>query len=49
MEREELVGSCWRDLADVISAGLARVLLYGPPGTGKTFAALHHGVTQGFA
>lgn len=37
------VGACWRDLADVISAGLSRVLLYGPPGTGKTFAALHHG------
>ena len=36
--------SCWRDLADVLSAGLSRVLLYGPSGTGKTYAALHHGV-----
>ncbi len=35
---------CWRDLADVVSAGITRVLLYGPPGTGKTFAALHFGV-----
>lgn len=37
--------SCWRDLADVLSAGIARVLLYGPSGTGKTYAALHHGVS----
>lgn len=44
MEREEIVGSCWRDVADVLTAGLSRVLLHGPPGTGKTFAALHHGV-----
>jgi MoxR-like ATPase len=36
--------SCWRDVADVLSAGISRVLLYGPPGTGKTFAALHQGV-----
>jgi MoxR-like ATPase len=36
--------SCWRDLADVLSAGISRVLLYGPSGTGKTYAALHHGV-----
>jgi MoxR-like ATPase len=36
--------SCWRDVADVLSAGVTRVLLYGPPGTGKTFAALHNGV-----
>ena len=46
MEREEIVGSCWRDVADVLTAGLSRVLLYGPPGTGKTFAALHHGVQE---
>jgi MoxR-like ATPase len=31
----------WRDFADVLSAGLDRVILYGPPGTGKTYAALH--------
>lgn len=37
-------GSCWRDVEDVLAAGLSRILLYGPPGTGKTFAALHHGV-----
>jgi MoxR-like ATPase len=40
----EEVSSCWRDLADVLSAGISRVLLYGPSGTGKTYAALHHGV-----
>ena len=40
----EEASSCWRDLADVMSAGLSRVLLYGPSGTGKTYAALHHGV-----
>jgi MoxR-like ATPase len=39
-------GTCWDDLDDVTSAGLARVLLYGPPGTGKTYAALHHGVAS---
>ena len=49
MEDEEIVGTCWRDVADVLSAGVSRVLLYGPPGTGKTFAALHHGVEHGHA
>lgn len=39
-------GGCWRDLADVVEAGLSRVLLYGPPGTGKTFAALHFAVSE---
>jgi MoxR-like ATPase len=46
-ERDNVVGQCWRDLADVAAAGLTRVLLYGPSGTGKTYAALHHGVTEG--
>ena len=49
MDDDDLVGSCWRDVADVLSAGVSRVLLYGPPGTGKTFAALHHGVVEGHA
>ena len=44
MESGEFVGSCWRDVEDVVAAGALRVLLYGPPGTGKTFAALHCGV-----
>ena len=44
MNDEEMVDSCWRDVTDVLAAGLSRLLLYGPPGTGKTFAALHHGV-----
>ncbi len=39
------IGQCWLDLADVLDAGLDRVLLYGPPGTGKTFAALHFGAS----
>lgn len=46
IESLEAAGSCWRDLDDVLSGGLSRVLLYGPSGTGKTFAALHHGVTS---
>jgi MoxR-like ATPase len=46
---EELEGNCWRDVADVLSAGVARLLLYGPPGTGKTYAALHQGVEEGLA
>lgn len=45
MESFEDVESCWRDLSDVLSAGISRVLLYGPSGTGKTFAALHQGVS----
>jgi len=45
IEGLEESGTCWRDLSDVLSAGLSRVLLYGPSGTGKTFAALHLGVT----
>ena len=38
------VPHCWRDFADVLSAGVDRILLYGPPGTGKTYAALRWGV-----
>jgi len=41
----ETLGQCWRDVADVMAAGVTRFVLYGPPGTGKTYAALHHGVT----
>ncbi|HET8989734.1 MAG TPA: MoxR family ATPase [Acidimicrobiales bacterium] len=33
-------GQCWRDVEDVLDAGIDRLLLYGPPGTGKTYAAL---------
>jgi|GEM_PF-2105143 len=35
--------SCWRDVEDVLGAGLKRLLLYGASGTGKTFAALTKG------
>jgi MoxR-like ATPase len=44
---ELMVGQCWIDVADVLAAGVQRVLLYGPPGTGKTYAALKLGVTTG--
>lgn len=37
---------CWRDVADVMDAGVKRILLYGPPGTGKTYAALRFGVAD---
>lgn len=43
------VSQCWKDLVDVLDAGVTRVLLYGPPGTGKTFAALHFGVENAIA
>jgi len=47
LESFDEVGSCWRDLDDVVVTGISRVLLYGPSGTGKTYAALHHGVGSG--
>ena len=37
---DDEVGQCWRDVSDVLDAGVDRLLLYGPPGTGKTYAAL---------
>ena len=43
------VGQCWDDVADVLSAGVQRILLYGPPGTGKTFAALKLGLISGIS
>jgi len=46
IERREEPSECWRDFADVLDAGVARILLHGPPGTGKTFAALHFGVSE---
>jgi len=49
VEHDDVLGPCWRDFADVMSAGLTRVLLYGPSGTGKTFAALNHGVRSDHA
>lgn len=35
---------CWADLADVLEAGIDRVILFGPPGTGKTYAGLNQSV-----
>ena len=50
MDTEELaVGQCWSDVADVLAAGVQRILLYGPSGTGKTFAALKLGVNLGIS
>jgi len=46
---ECVVGQCWSDVADVLDAGVQRVLLYGPPGTGKTYAALKLGLTSGIS
>jgi len=43
------VPQCFRDLEDVLAAGIDRVILYGPPGTGKTFAGLTFGTTPGNA
>ncbi|MBU6514706.1 MAG: AAA family ATPase [Acidobacteriota bacterium] len=48
-ESELTTGQCWRDVTDVLAAGIRRVLLYGPPGTGKTYAALKLGVTTGIS
>ena len=31
---------CWRDLYNLLDAGIDRIILTGPPGTGKTFAGL---------
>jgi MoxR-like ATPase len=31
---------CWQDFADLMAAGVDRVLLHGAPGTGKTYAGL---------
>lgn len=38
---------CWRDVSDVLDAGLDRLILFGPPGTGKTYAALHLATHRG--
>ncbi len=43
------VGQCWKDVNDVLEAGVQRIVLYGPPGTGKTYAALKLGLTTGIS
>lgn len=40
------VPQCFRDLEDVLAAGIDRVILYGPPGTGKTFSGLTLGINE---
>lgn len=47
MSTETAVPQCWTDYADVIGAGIDRVILFGPPGTGKTFAGLNQGEVAG--
>lgn len=37
---------CWKDVQDVLDAGLDRIILFGPPGTGKTYAGLTLGNVQ---
>lgn len=37
---------CWRDVHDVLEAGVDRLLLFGPPGTGKTQAGMRIGSTS---
>ncbi len=34
---------CWKDVEDVLAAGVDRLILFGPPGTGKTYAGLNLG------
>lgn len=41
------IPSCWRDVKDVLDAGIDRLILFGPPGTGKTHAALHLSTHRG--
>ncbi len=43
------LGQCWKDVNDVLEAGVQRFVLYGPPGTGKTYAALKLGLTAGIS
>lgn len=31
---------CWRNVHDILDAGVDRLILFGPPGTGKTYAGL---------
>jgi MoxR-like ATPase len=38
--------SCWRDVENVLRAGIDRLLLIGPPGTGKTMAGMTMGDTS---
>lgn len=40
---EHNLEGCWKDVSDVLSAGVDRLILFGPPGTGKTFAGLNYG------
>ena len=37
------IPQCWRDVADVLAAGVDRLMLYGPPGVGKTQAGMRYG------
>jgi MoxR-like ATPase len=37
------IPQCWRDVQDVLAAGVDRLMLYGPPGVGKTQAGLRYG------
>jgi len=49
MEVANVVPKCWQDFADVINAGINKVILFGAPGTGKTYGGLTYGVGDGGA
>ena len=34
---------CWRDLRDIMNAGVNKLFLFGPPGIGKSFAGMYFG------
>jgi MoxR-like ATPase len=40
------VPQCYKDLEDVLAAGIDRVILFGPPGTGKTYSGLNFGINE---
>lgn len=46
MTTTETLPKCWQKVADVLSAGINRMILFGPPGTGKTHTGLHFEVNQ---
>lgn len=45
MDNNTPLPDCWRNVYDVLNAGVDRLILFGPPGTGKTYAGLNIGDT----
>lgn len=46
MDTNTNMPECWRNVYDVLNAGVDRLILFGPPGTGKTYAGLNIGDTE---